>query len=86
MDYGNACANAGSLLQSGKHGIEKDSHRAKQAFEKACRLGNAGGCTWVGIMMSAGDGVPTDVRGAIRYLERGCHLGDSQGCEMLKKR
>jgi TPR repeat protein len=50
-------------------------------YEKACELGNAGGCNNLGVLYIDGLGVNQDYIKAAELFKKACDMGLELGCE-----
>ena len=72
----------GYMHDNGK-GVEQDSTRAMELYEKGCEGGNAVGCANLGWMYYRGRGLAPDRSRARALLEKACALGNQWGCDRL---
>jgi len=71
------CNNLGMLYTQGR---TTDLSKAKEAFEKGCRLSSGKACLNLGTMYAKGDGVAMDEMRALKIFENACALGSREGC------
>jgi len=71
-------ASSGSEL--GSAAVAQDFPQAARLFQRACDLGNAGGCNNLGLAFSSGQGVPQDYERAFTLFEQACSGGFAEGC------
>jgi len=77
---GDACSQLGVRYAQGAGGVSKDEARAARLFQRACELGDAGGCNNLGLAFQSGQGVPQDYERAMDWFERACSGGFAEGC------
>ena len=70
------------MMKYGKGG-EKDNSGARNFFQKACKGGEARGCSDLGAMHVKGQGGRKNYLLARRYLGRGCEGRHFEGCNNL---
>jgi TPR repeat protein len=77
-----ACARAGAFYddQAPHEGIDPDRARAARFAEKACKLGDGGGCRNLGAMVAEGRGLKKSLARAADLFEEACEDGDAKGC------
>lgn len=69
-----------------RNGIDRDTALdAKALFGEACRFGDGGACSGLGVIYERGlaDVRRDDVKAA-SYYRRACELGNARGCENLR--
>ncbi len=83
MGNGKSCLELGLLYIKG-HGVEQDTAKALEYYEKACDLGLGEGGMALGVLYANGqDTLRQDYTRAKTYFERACDLGDGRGCYVL---
>ena len=75
------CLSVGIIYDEGKQGISVDDGQAAIYYRKACDLGSAKGCAYLGLMYGNGEGVNRDLNTALYYLDKGCAKGHQKACE-----
>ncbi len=78
-DVGGGCFVLGAYRLNG---ASKDLVEAARWFDKACRLKNAEGCSYLGKAYAAGEGVGRDPAKAASYAKMACEL-DKRQCQQL---
>ncbi len=68
------------MFDEGDKDISIDDYKAVKYYRKACRLGSAKGCYFLGMMYGNGEGVNKDLNEALVYLDKGCSKGVSEAC------
>jgi TPR repeat protein len=81
-DIGTSCFILGLYQLNGAGGQRKDFAKAAGLFDKACRLKNANGCSYLGKAYAAGEGVGRDPAKAASYARMACELDKTQ-CQQL---
>ncbi len=81
-DRGNGCFILGLYRLEGAGGQRKDFAEAARLFDKACRLKNAYGCSYLGKAYAAGEGVGRDPAKAASYARLACELDKAQ-CQQM---
>ena len=76
-----SCLALGVLYDEGKWDVPEDDSLALDYYKKACDLGDAKGCAYLGLMYGNGEGVDKDLHTALRYLDKGCGKGYQKACE-----
>jgi len=74
------CLSVGIMYDDGKEGVSIDNWQASKYYRKACDLGSAKGCAFLGMMYANGEGVSKDLNIAINYLDKGCSKGYQKAC------
>ena len=64
----------------GSAAVAQDLPQAARLFQRACDLGNAGGCNNLGLAFGSGQGVPQDYERAFTLFEQACSGGFAEGC------
>ena len=64
-------------------GVKQDHGRAARLAERACALGDAGGCRELGVLCWEGLGVAKDADKAESLSGRACDAGDDAACKNL---
>jgi hypothetical protein len=77
---GDACTELGVSYAQGAGGVGKDDALAARLFQRACDLGDASGCNYLGLAFQSGQGVPQDYERAMDWFGRACSGGFAEGC------
>lgn len=77
--YGKGCINLGLSYENG-NGVEQNTQKAIESYNKAIKLGENMGYYWLGILYTEGDKVTQDYAKAFEYYQKGCELGDQSSC------
>jgi TPR repeat protein len=77
------CYQLGLSYYYGRESFPPDRARAVQAYERACRLGDARACNNLGDALDYGEGVERDVARAAELFVRACHGGEALACANL---
>jgi TPR repeat protein len=77
---GEACSQLAVRYAQGADGVARDEPLAARLFQRACDLGDAGGCNNLGLAFQSGQGVPQDYERAMDWFERACSGGFAEGC------
>jgi uncharacterized protein len=63
----------------------EDYKAIKQESEKACDMGDAGGCFNLGFLYYNGYGVRQNMQTAKELFGKACDLGEQMGCDNYRK-
>jgi len=63
--------------------INKNYSNEIELYSKACRSGDATGCTNLGYMYNNGLGVSKDYKKAAKLFSKACKMGNASGCNHL---
>jgi TPR repeat protein len=80
--HAESCLRLGLHLMADEASQAPELTRAAHAFNAACALKTARGCTQAGILRTEGRG-PADASAATAHFTQGCDLGDGLGCAIL---
>ena len=73
------CVELGRLYEIGR-GVEKDTNRAIEFFNKGAAAGNPSGPYFLAEMYKKGIGVEKDAEKAADFLKQSCSMGSAQAC------
>src|SRR5204862_127486 len=75
---------AGTRWEDGKDGaLAIEPGKARQMYEKACKLKHGLGCFNLGNVYRLGVGVPMDLKLALASFTKSCDLNEAKGCTEL---
>jgi TPR repeat protein len=85
-NHARSCSQYGYLLQKKLFPEDKRDHKgARAAYEKACRLGNAIGCSNLAIVQEWGQGGPTDLVSALKNYDKACEMRHATACAAMAR-
>ncbi|NDJ27992.1 hypothetical protein DMB95_07635 [Campylobacter sp. MIT 12-8780] len=61
-------------------GSNNEYHKAASFSQKACDLGNGGGCAVLGTLYETGEGVRQSFEKSASFFQKACDLGEGIGC------
>ena len=74
------CENLGLIYLLGD-GVEQDTQKAKELFEKACKKRYARGCYRLGTMYKRGEyGIEKDIKRSRLFYSLACKIGYAKAC------
>ncbi|WP_158652265.1 tetratricopeptide repeat protein [Helicobacter bizzozeronii] len=66
-------------------GMEQNTSKALEYFQKAGYGGNADAFYTLGMMYANGDSVPQDKKTGMQYIQTACDKGYEKACTLLSK-
>jgi TPR repeat protein len=79
------CDSLGSVYRYGFDGPPRDSKKAVEMYDRACRAGCGNSCDTLGDLLSDGKDVPRELERAARAWERACDMRFSPSCASLSE-
>lgn len=68
------------VVYTSKNRDVQNYHKAKEYFQKACKLNDVGGCYNLGVLYEQGQGVHVDYKKSIEYYQKACDLNHASAC------
>jgi len=65
--------------------VEKDLEKAVSLYKKACDMGQAIGCSNLGVMYEKGEGMENDFERAAFLYQKACYKGHAIAYDRLKE-
>lgn len=78
------CYNLAVMYYEGK-GVRQDYHKAKELYDKSCKLKHARACFNLGVLHNNGQGVKQNLSTAKQYFGKACDFGEQIGCDNYRE-
>lgn len=79
-----SCYNLAVMYYESK-GVRQDYHKAKELYDKACKLKHARACFNLGVLHNNGQGVKQNLSTAKQYFGKACDFGEQIGCDNYRE-